>query len=154
MAYDGVAIAFMSAWKERGERYLSALASELVLRALTRPEVHRLTFVPAARDRLLWRGHNPPGALAGALGRTWELPVCDLIRRNDAARRQRGLPLSARRLNVARTFSARAPLSGAVCVVDDVYTSGATLGACASALRRAGARRVEVITFARAIRGA
>jgi predicted amidophosphoribosyltransferase len=37
-------------------------------------------------------------------------------------------------------------------VVDDVYTSGATANAAASALRKAGARRVEVITFARAVR--
>jgi predicted amidophosphoribosyltransferase len=37
-------------------------------------------------------------------------------------------------------------------LVDDVYTTGATANAAASALRRAGARRVEVVTFARAIR--
>ena len=40
----------------------------------------------------------------------------------------------------------------AVCLVDDVYTSGATAGAAASALRRGGARRVEVVTLARAVR--
>ena len=139
VAYDAVARAFVSAWKERGERSLSALACELVLAALARPDVHRLTFVPAARDRLLWRGNDPPGALARALGRAWELPVGDVLERSCSAPRQRGLPLSARRLNVARTFSAREPLSGAVCVVDDVYTSGATVGACATELRRAGA---------------
>ena len=41
----------------------------------------------------------------------------------------------------------------AVVLVDDVYTTGATANAAASALRRAGARRVEVVTFARAVRG-
>jgi predicted amidophosphoribosyltransferase len=40
----------------------------------------------------------------------------------------------------------------AVCIVDDVYTSGATADACASVLRRAGAKHVEVVTFARAVR--
>jgi predicted amidophosphoribosyltransferase len=49
------------------------------------------------------------------------------------------------------TPGARAPAS--VCLVDDVYTTGATANAAASALRKAGARAVEVVTFARAIRG-
>ena len=39
-----------------------------------------------------------------------------------------------------------------VCLVDDVYTTGATANAAASALRKGGARRVEVVTFARTIR--
>jgi predicted amidophosphoribosyltransferase len=39
-----------------------------------------------------------------------------------------------------------------VCLVDDVYTSGATTAAAASALRKGGARRVHVVTFARAVR--
>jgi predicted amidophosphoribosyltransferase len=38
-------------------------------------------------------------------------------------------------------------------LVDDVYTTGSTANAAASALRRAGARHVEVVTFARAVRG-
>jgi predicted amidophosphoribosyltransferase len=42
--------------------------------------------------------------------------------------------------------------AAAVCLVDDVYTSGATANACAAALRSAGASRVEVVTFARAVR--
>jgi predicted amidophosphoribosyltransferase len=46
--------------------------------------------------------------------------------------------------------TARAPAS--LVLVDDVYTSGATVSAAASALRKAGARRVEVVTFARAVR--
>jgi predicted amidophosphoribosyltransferase len=39
-----------------------------------------------------------------------------------------------------------------VVLVDDVYTSGATVSAAATALRKGGARRVEVVTFARAVR--
>jgi predicted amidophosphoribosyltransferase len=53
---------------------------------------------------------------------------------------------------VAEAFAAAARAPAAVGLVDDVYTSGATAAAAASALRKAGARRVEVVTFARTIR--
>ena len=49
-------------------------------------------------------------------------------------------------------FAATAAASGTVLLVDDVYTTGATAGAAATALRAAGAARVEVVTFARTVR--
>jgi predicted amidophosphoribosyltransferase len=52
---------------------------------------------------------------------------------------------------VAGAFAAR-PSAGAVVLVDDVYTSGATVSAAASALRAAGAPTIDVVTFARTIR--
>jgi predicted amidophosphoribosyltransferase len=78
--------------------------------------------------------------------------VQPLVRRARSTERQRGLPLAERRRNVAGAFvpAARAPAT--VVLVDDVYTSGATANAAASALRKAGARRVEIVTFARTIR--
>jgi predicted amidophosphoribosyltransferase len=60
--------------------------------------------------------------------------------------------LAARRQNVAGAFSARARVPARLGLVDDVYTTGATASAASSALRAAGARHVEVVTFARAVR--
>lgn len=75
-----------------------------------------------------------------------------LVGRGRAVGRQRGLGLKERRRNVAGAFvSARASPSR-VCLIDDVYASGSTAAAAATALRRGGARRVEVVTFARAVR--
>ena len=72
--------------------------------------------------------------------------------RRRPTKRQRGLSRTERRRNVAGVFEAahRAPRS--VVLVDDVFTSGATANAAASALRKAGAARVEVVTFARVVR--
>ena len=75
-----------------------------------------------------------------------------LLTRRRGSRRQRGLAQPERRRNVAGAFVVDAAVAPHVGLVDDVYTTGATVGAGASALRKAGATRVEVVTFARAIR--
>jgi predicted amidophosphoribosyltransferase len=152
VAYDGAVRAVVAAWKERGLRRLAATAADLVVEAVPRPGVAVLCFVPPERDRSLERGHHPAERLARELARRWELPVERLVRRARSTPPQRGLGLADRRRNVAGAFTAVAKAPSAVGVVDDVYTSGATANAAGSALRKAGARRVEVVTFARAVR--
>jgi predicted amidophosphoribosyltransferase len=142
----------VQAWKERGQRRLARQAAALVVETLARPDVAALAFVPADATRALERGHRPAEALASELGRLWELPVSPLVRRARSVERQRGLGLKERRRNVAGAFAAARASPSRVCLVDDVYASGATAAAAASALRRGGARRVEVVTFARAVR--
>ena len=148
---DGVR-PLVAAWKERGLRRLAREAAEIVAERLPPPPGEILTFVPADGARRLERGFHPAELLARELGRAWALPCEPLLRRSGASRRQRGLPLAERRRNVARAFEARAGPAGRVLLVDDVYTSGATANAAASALRRGGALEVGVVTFARTVR--
>jgi predicted amidophosphoribosyltransferase len=108
--------------------------------------------VPADPDRGIRRGHHPAGRLAAELAARWELPLLDALRRAEGRRAQRGLPLSERRRNLAGAIEARAAVPSRLALVDDVYTSGATAATAASALRRVGARRVDVVTFARTVR--
>ena len=122
------------------------------MEAVPRPGVYTLSYVPADDNRLLRRGHNPAERLAAELGVRWQLPVVPLLRRAPGVRPQRGLPLVTRRRNVRGVFQATGSAPRSLVLVDDVYTSGATASAAASALRKAGARRVEVVTFARAVR--
>jgi predicted amidophosphoribosyltransferase len=152
VAYDDAARLLVAAWKERGLRKLAALAAELVAEVVPRPSAYTLTFVPADPNRRLDRGHNPAERLAEEIGARWQLPVASLLSRAHGVAPQRGLPLADRRRNVRRVFQATGQAPRAVVLVDDVYTSGATVSAAATALRRAGARRVEVVTFARAMR--
>jgi predicted amidophosphoribosyltransferase len=114
--------------------------------------MYTMSFVPADEDRWLERGHNPAQRLADELGSRWQLPVVSLLSRPPGTRPQRGLSRDERKRNVRGLFSATAEAPKALVLVDDVYTSGATVSAAASALRNAGARRVEVVTFARAVR--
>ena len=141
----------MSAWKEHGLRRVADEVAAVVVDVVPRPPAQVLTFVPPDRERLLKRGHHPPERLARALAPRWSLPLEQLLVRPRPAQPQRGLALPERRRNVAGAFDAEtAPRD--VILVDGVYTTGATAGAAASALRRAGARRVHVVTFARAVR--
>lgn len=152
VVYDDQARALIRAWKERGLRGLARVAAAVVADTVPRPQVEALTFVPADGDRSIARGHHPAEDLARALGRRWQLPVLGLLRRTGVGRRQTGLPLAERRANLRGAFVPARPARGAVCLVDDVYTSGATAHAAASALRKGGSRSVEVVTFARAVR--
>jgi predicted amidophosphoribosyltransferase len=152
VAYHGPVRPLVAAWKERGLRALAAEAANVIANTLERPGVDALAFVPPDGDRSVKRGHHPAERLAGELGNRWELPVLPLLARTRAARPQRGLTLAQRRRNVAGAFRAASPVPGRVGLVDDVYTTGATASAASSALRRAGARRVEVVTFARTVR--
>ena len=151
VAYDGPARTLVAAWKEHGHRQLGRLFAELVVEVVPRPPVQLVTFVPGDRDRGLWRGLNTAEMLARRLACEWELPLEPLLARHRRVRPQRGLSRAERRTNVRGAFAATgAPAS--VAVVDDVYTTGATVAAAATELRKAGARSVHVVTFARAVR--
>jgi predicted amidophosphoribosyltransferase len=150
--YDQAVRAIVSAWKEHGLRGIAPLAAALVAEVVPPPSAQLISFVPPDGDRSLRRGHHPPERLARELARLWRLPVGPLLHRTRPLRPQRGLPRDERRRNVRRAFRAD-PVRGRVLLVDDVYTTGSTVGAAASALRAAGASSVEVVTFARAVRG-
>jgi predicted amidophosphoribosyltransferase len=150
--YADSARAFVRGWKERGARPLATVAAVLLAGRLPRPAADVITYIPPDGDRSLRRGHQPAEGLARELGVLWDLPVAPLLARRRRVSRQTGLAREERRRNVRRAFSARGPVDGGVLLVDDVYTTGATVSSAATALRAAGAARVEVVTFARALR--
>jgi len=150
VGYDDAARRIVHAWKERGLRRLAVEAAQLVAEGLPHPEVDALTFVPADHRRRLERGHNPAERLALELADVWAIPCLALLQRTRGGR-QRGSSAAERR-TVRGAFRARAAAPRSVAVIDDVYTTGATASSAATALRAAGARRVEAMAFARALR--
>jgi predicted amidophosphoribosyltransferase len=131
-----------------------------------------LVPVPLGRARLRARGYNQSERLARALGRRWRRPVVDLLVRTRDTAAQTALTPEARLANVAGAFqvrngecgvrSERAPVDSALRIphsalgrplilVDDVFTTGATLAEAARALERAGAGTVLAVTFGRAV---
>ena len=148
--YDEAARRLVHSWKERGLRRLAAETAAVVAERLPPPDVDVMTFVPADRTRRLERGHNPAERLARELALLWELPCESLLERVRGGR-QRGATVAERR-SVRGAFRAVTTAPHHVALVDDVYTTGATASAASTALRAAGARRVDVVTFARALR--
>ncbi len=118
-------------------------------------EADLIAPVPLHRWRLLGRRYNQAALLAHALGRATDLPVVsDLLLRRRFTRSQGRLSPVARKRNVAGAFAVKtaraAGLAGRrVLLIDDVLTTGATVSACARALRRGGAAAVEVLVLAR-----
>jgi ComF family protein len=150
--YDEVVRRLVAGWKERGLRRLDEIVADVVVAVVARPDAHVITFIPADRDRSLWRGTNTAEALAQALGVRWDLQVVPLLRRTRRIGRQRGRSRPERRANVREAFRVDELVRQRVVLVDDVFTTGSTVGAAATELRRAGAPAVDVVTFARAVR--
>jgi ComF family protein len=124
-------------------------------------EADLIAPVPLHRWRLLKRGYNQAAVLAHALAQQTGLPLIpDLLQRQRATPSQQGLSGRARLENVtAGAFRVHPWRRGrveskAVMLIDDVLTTGATVGACTRVLRRAGAGRVDVLTLARVVRDA
>jgi ComF family protein len=111
--------------------------------------------VPLHLDRLRWRGFNQAQLLSQAIGRTHQIRIDPfLLERSRPTVPQTQLKESERRENVKGAFTVTVPeqiQERQVLLVDDVYTSGATVTECTKALMRAGAKAVDVFTLARAV---
>jgi ComF family protein len=107
--------------------------------------------IPLGARRLRVRGYNQSQCIADALGACLGLPVQpELLRRDRETPTQTALTPEARHANVARAFRATGARGLHVILVDDVFTTGATLASAGAALLAGGAARVDAVTFARA----
>jgi ComF family protein len=150
--------------KFHGREYLGNGLGALLARtweALPEPDSAIVTPVPLHPSRRRQRGFNQAELLARGLVRRLRKEeglhglrfVASSLRRLRATVPQVGLSVSARRENVSGVFSVGRPeevRNRTVVVIDDVMTTGATLSACAAALKRAGASRVLALSLARA----
>jgi competence protein ComFC len=111
--------------------------------------------VPLHPRRLRWRGFNQSVLLARQIGRAYNLPLdCFTLLRKVDTPPQTQLPEEDRRKNMRGAFalSRKTAVKGkCLLLVDDVYTSGATVNECSRVLKQGGARAVFVLTLARAV---
>jgi predicted amidophosphoribosyltransferase len=154
VAYDGAARALVHALKLHGMTAAAdVMASQIV--AVAPPELLAegvLVPVPGNPGRRRGRGFDPAEAIARALCRRSGLPMQLLLQAHGRGPAQAG---AARATRLRRAESAavvvRARAPEHVVLVDDVHTTGATLDACARALRAAGASSVTAVIYARTL---
>ena len=154
LAYEGSAQELVTALKFGGRLPLAdVMAAHLAATAppgLVRPGVV-IVPVPLHPARRRSRGFDQAARLAGALGRRTGLPVSSCLRRRGASTRQVGATRAERRRPDRLDVEAIGSAPARALLVDDVHTTGATLDACARALRAHGVERVSAITYARTL---
>ena len=154
---EAPADALVHALKYGGWRALAAPLGRRMARSCPLPD-HVVVPVPTSAARLRRRGYNQAALLADAYAGALGAPRVDALVRVRDGPSQVDLPPDQRRSNVDGAFLVPAEASPQVrhrrvALVDDVLTTGATAGAAAQALERAGAVGVIVVSFARALPG-
>ena len=138
--------------------YLPQHVQRLVVEAIKREPLSlstRVVPVPLHPKRLQSRGFNQASIVAGVVSKALKLPLdgVSLVRVSSTEKYRAGLDRKGRHDTVAEAFTVSHPrlIAGEnILLVDDVYTTGATVSACAVALVESGARNVFVLTIGRA----
>jgi len=148
--FAGVARRVVHGLKYARRLSLAGVAAKAMLGALPDAESPEgVVPVPASPWRWRWRGFDPAEEIAISVSQRAGLPVRACLRRG-RGRRQVGRRRSHRLADPPRVWAVEAA-PGLALLIDDVWTTGATLSACALALRDAGCRRVVALTLGRAL---
>src|SRR5215210_8309545 len=150
LKYDGVGKKTVHALKYRGyKRVVDKLAAPLMLQVLDDARFDAVVPVPLHRSRRRKRGFNQAELLARSVAGRLRATLSDTLEAVRSTRDQTELSAAQRRANVAGAYKAKAPLHGKILLVDDVFTTGATMNACAESLLRAGAREIHALSLCR-----
>jgi predicted amidophosphoribosyltransferase len=149
-SFEGIARRLAHGLKFGRRLALAGVAAEAMLAACPGEELRgSVVPVPAAPWRWRWRGFDPAEEIALVLAARTGLPYEPCLRRAQGPR-QVGRQRRARLADPPRVLVGD-PVPAEAILVDDVQTTGATLSACAQALRAAGCARVLALTLARAL---
>jgi competence protein ComFC len=141
-------------FKYGGERALAPLLARYLDEAgrPLRPQIEQITFVPMRPKAERERGFNQAELLARELGKLWGIPVVRALEKIKDTQPQASLSHhEARRENIRGAFRlAKFTPCASILIVDDVYTTGATLTECARLLKEGGISQLYGLTVARA----
>ncbi|MDP8972863.1 MAG: ComF family protein [Actinomycetota bacterium] len=156
MRYEGVGEELVHTLKYNGnlrivEKVMAPLMADVFSGSPDSNRFDGVVPVPLHRSRLAKRGFNQAELMARGVARRINAPVLDKLKVVRRTRDQVELSAGARRANVAGAFTSRGPVAGRILLVDDVFTTGATLSECAGVLRKAGAGEIHALTLCRTV---
>jgi competence protein ComFC len=153
LRYEGVGEEIVHSLKYRGyTRVVDRLAAPLMLEVLGRGErFDAVVPVPLHRSRLRRRGFNQAELLARGVAAAINVSVSDTLQVVRKTRDQVELSAAERRANVEGAYAVRGGARGRILLVDDVFTTGATMSSCAETLLRAGADEVHAVSLCRTV---
>lgn len=156
--YEGTLRSLIHLFKYSGMKPLARPLAAYLERATSRDQSEKdepydaVVAVPLYWRRRWTRGFNQAELLARHVAKRRGIPLLGALRRKRATAAQAGLASAGRRRNVAGAFVLKPNqnLAGKkILLIDDVMTTGATASACASVLKRGGAKSVSLLTLAR-----
>ncbi|MCR5831170.1 MAG: ComF family protein [Lachnospiraceae bacterium] len=152
--YDEYMSKSMYRFKYNGKREYAVFYGEKMYDRLERKirswNVEAIVPVPVHKKRLSKRGYNQAYLLAKELSKRLKIPVCDhLVIRKTATKVQKNLSAASRQNNLKKAFivSENSVKYSSVLIVDDIYTTGATVDAVAGCLKGAGIGRVYFVSL-------
>lgn len=158
--YDGALKEAIHRFKFNGRKRLAEPLGMLMVHYLSSAptlnleEIDLIVPVPLHRKRLRERGFNQAEMLANVISRYHGKPVQNVLERHKNTHAQFDLDREERFTNIIDAFRVKngeKMLNKRTLLLDDIYTTGATIAECARTLKQAGAKRVEVLTLSRAV---
>lgn len=154
--YKEPLVSLIHLFKYRNYDYLGPFLSNLILKHLRKIGFNSLGYnfiipVPMHKDKLKTRGYNQAKILANILANYFKIPLRDdIIDKINIKPSQTKLRKHKRQQNVEGTFIARKEIQNKkIILVDDIFTTGATINACSKILRQIGADKITVITLSK-----
>ena len=157
--YEGPLKELVHSFKYKGKIALAEPLSSYMIelaandKALT-DGINAVTFVPIQDNLMAKRDYNHSQVLAGRIAKRLSLPLVDALKKTRRTKPQNELSREERLVNLIGAFGIkdrRQVMGLGILLIDDVMTTGATLGECAKVLLENGAREVRCRTLSRGI---
>jgi competence protein ComFC len=157
--YDGVLREAIHRMKFKNRKRLAEALGVMLVKytsktpSLEMKELDMIIPVPLHKKRHKERGFNQVVLLANVMSKYYDIPVVEALERIRETKAQFDLHRGERFKNVYKAFAVTDPhhvKDKRILLMDDIYTTGATIIECSKALKGAGAKRVEILTLSRA----